>query len=51
MNITKNDKIMNKFLKISKVDEASIEFKLRKTDDTRNCLLEEIKHNDLMSQK
>ena len=32
-------------------EEASLEFRLRKIDETRNCLLEEIKHNDLMSEK
>ena len=31
--------------------EASLEFRLRKTDETGNYLLEEIKHNDLMSAK
>ena len=30
--------------------EASLEFRLRKIDETRNYLLEEIKHN-LMSEK
>ena len=33
------------------VEEASLEFRLRKTDETRNYLLDEIKHNDLMSEK
>ena len=32
-------------------EEASLEFRLRKIDETRNYLLEEIKHNDLMSEK
>ena len=31
-------------------EEASLKFRLRKTDETRN-LLDEIKHNDLMSEK
>ena len=31
------------------VKEASLEFRVKKTDETRNHLLEEIKHNDLMS--
>ena len=31
--------------------EASLEFRLRKIDETRNYLLDEIKHNDLMSEK
>ena len=30
-------------LKINKVEEASLEFRLRKTDETRNCILDEIK--------
>ena len=33
------------------VEEASQEFRLRKTDETRNYLSDEIKHNDLMSEK
>ena len=32
-------------------EEESLEFKLRKIDETRNNLLEEIKHNYLMSEK
>ena len=32
-------------------EEASIEFRLRKIDETRNCLLDEIKQNSLMSEK
>ena len=32
-------------------EEASLEFRLRKVDLTRNNLLEEIKHNDLISEK
>ena len=30
---------------------SSLEFRFKKIDKTRNCLLEEIKHNDLMSEK
>ena len=30
---------------------SSIEFRLRKTDETKNYLLDEIKHNDLVSGK
>ena len=30
---------------------ASLEFRLRKINETRKYLLEEIKHNDLMSEK
>ena len=36
---------------MNKTKEASLEFRLRKIDETRNYLLEEIKHNDLMSEK
>ena len=32
-------------------EEASLEFRLRKIDETRNYLLDEIKHNDLLSEK
>ena len=32
------------------VEEASLEFRLRKIDKTRNYLWDEIKHNDLMSE-
>ena len=31
------------------IAEASLEFRLRKIDETRNYLLNEIKHNDLLS--
>ena len=31
------------------VEETSLEFRLRKIDETRNYLLDEIKHNDLMN--
>ena len=33
------------------IEEASLTFRLRKNDETRNYLLDEIKHNYLMSQK
>ena len=33
------------------VEEASLEFRLRKIDETRNYLTDEIEHNDLMSEK
>ena len=33
------------------VEETSLEFRLRKTYETRNYLSDEIKHNDLMSEK
>ena len=32
-------------------EEASLELRLRKIDGARNCLLEERKHDDLMSEK
>ena len=38
-------------LKINMVEEASLEFRLRKIDGTRNYLSDEIKHIDLMSEK
>ena len=33
------------------VEEESVEFKLREIDETRNYLLDEIKHNNLMREK
>ena len=33
------------------IEGASIECRLRKLDETRSYLLDEIKHNDLMSEK
>ena len=33
------------------VEETSLEFRLRKIDGARNYLLDEIKHNNLMSEK
>ena len=38
-------------LKINMIEEESLEFGLRKIDETRNNLLEEIKCNDSMGQK
>ena len=38
-------------LEINMTGEASLQFKLRKIDETRNYLSDEIKHNDLMSEK
>ena len=32
-------------------EKASLEFRFKKIDETRNNLLEDIKHNDLMSEK
>ena len=40
----KNDKVIYKFLKTNMVERASL-------DEPRNYLLDEIKHNDLMSEK
>ena len=33
------------------VQEASLEFRLREADETGNYLLNEVKHNDSISQK
>ena len=33
------------------MEEASPGFRLRKIDETRSYLLDEMKHNDLMSEK
>ena len=33
------------------IEEASLEFRFRKTVETRNYDLDEIKHNNLMSEK
>ena len=33
------------------VEEASIGFRLRKTEETRTYLLKEIEHNDLISEE
>ena len=35
-------------LKINTAEEASLEFRLRKTNETKDYLLEGIKHNDLV---
>ena len=43
----KNEKIIYKYFK-DKYGK-SLEFRLRKIDETRNYLLDEIKHNDLLS--
>ena len=32
-------------------EEGSLEFRLRKNDETRNYLLDELKHNNLMSEQ
>ena len=41
---------MTKYFK-DKYDRRSFEFRLRKNDETINYFLDEIKHNDLMSEK
>ena len=48
----KNGKIISlSILKVNMTEEASLDFRLRKIDQTRNYLLDEIKHNGLMSEK
>ena len=44
----KNEKIIYKYFK--EKYGKSLEFRLRKIDETRNYLLDEIKHNDLLSE-
>ena len=47
-----NDKIIHlSILRTYMAEEASLEFRLNKTDETRNYLLEGINHNDLMTKK
>ena len=48
MTIKKNDKIINKYFKDKYVKSRVY---IKKIDETRNYLLEEIKLNDLMSKK
>ena len=38
------------YISILKTNISSFEFRLKTLDETRNYLLDEIKHNDLMSQ-
>ena len=47
----KNDKIIYKYFKDKYVEEASLEFRVSKIDETRNYLLDEIKLNELTSEK
>ena len=47
----KNGKITSNILKVNMTEEASLDFRLRKIDQTRNYLLDEIKHNGLMREK
>ena len=44
-----NDKII--YISTLKTNMTSLDFRLKNIDETRNYLLEEIKHNDLMSEK
>ena len=39
------------YITILRTNTLSFEFILRKTDETRNDILKEIKHNDLMTEK
>ena len=47
----KNEKQYINILKINLTGEARIEFRLRKSDETTGYLSDEIKNNDLMSEK
>ena len=47
----KNEKIIYKYLKTNVVEEPSLEFRLRKIDEARVYLLDEMKCNDLMIEK
>ena len=47
----KNDKIIYNYLKTNIVQKASLEFRLKKINETRNYLFDEIKHSDSMSRK
>ena len=47
----KNNKKIFKYFKYKCGREVSLEFRLRKNDETRNYLLDEIKHKDLMNKK
>ena len=44
----KNDK---KYISILRINMSSLEFRLRKIDEARNYILDEINHNDLMTEK
>ena len=39
------------YISILKTDMSRFQFKLKKVGETRNYLLDQIKHNDLMSEK
>ena len=44
-------KLYKIILKINIMEKASLKFWLRKIDETKNYLLDEIKHNDLIREK
>ena len=44
-------KLYISILRTNMAEEASVKLRLRKIDETRNNLLDEIKHNDLMGEK
>ena len=46
-----NDKKHISILNIKMIKEASLPFRLTQIDEIRNYLLDEIKHNDLISEK
>ena len=39
------------YITILRINKLSLEFRIKKIDETRNSLYEEIKHSDLMSEK
>ena len=47
----KNDKKYISILNINMIKEASLPFRLTQIDEIGNYLLDEIKHNDLISEK
>ena len=47
----KNDKIIYKYFKDNMAEGESLEFRLWIINETKNYLLDEIKHNDLLSEK
>ena len=51
MTIKRMTKWYVSILKIDMVAEESLEYRLRKTDETRIYLLDQVKQNDLMSKK
>ena len=51
MTVKRMTKQYINILKINLTEEARIEFRLRKSDETTGYLSDEIKNNDLMSEK